>query len=119
MPNPRLNQMSFSPDGRFLATTMRGQMTNIWPAPPAAEAPVPGWLLELATLSAGARVDNDGHVIDASADLVQWERIRREVESLPPRAPYRDWGRWLVTEPEQRNWAPSGGSGVVAGDIER
>jgi WD40 repeat protein len=97
----------FSPvDGRFLCTFSPTHI-YLWPVPPdAGNAPVPEWLLRLATICAGKRVTPDGVLVDASDEIAMFDELRREIAALPAEAPFAEWGRWFLADPATRSIAP-------------
>ncbi|MBI5693964.1 MAG: protein kinase [Verrucomicrobia bacterium] len=108
---------NFSSDGRFVAVeTFRdlpdapGQVGffDVWSIPPPLPAgkSTPEWLLDLATLCAGKRIDTDGKVRPVPPLLEGIEKVRRSVAALPPGEPYAEWGRWFLEDPATRSIAP-------------
>ncbi|MBI5690520.1 MAG: protein kinase [Verrucomicrobia bacterium] len=82
---------------------------SIWPLPPLGlQAPVPGWLLRLATATAGGTLDRFAAFRAQPADAETFESIRREIDRLPANAPYVAWGRWILTDPGRRPPSPEG-----------
>jgi hypothetical protein len=112
MPHPSaVFAVSFSPDGRFASTRpdlRLGDPTNrIWSLPPdAGTSRTPEWLLPLATVCAGKRVDEDGAFVTAEAEIARMTEIRRELAALPDDAPYVEWGRWFLSDDPKRPIAP-------------
>jgi serine/threonine protein kinase/WD40 repeat protein len=80
----------------------------VWPLPPLdLRVPVPGWLLRLATATAGGTVDRFAAFREQPADEETFDAIRAELAALPVNAPYADWGRWLLADPATRPPAPA------------
>lgn len=96
----------FSPDGRFILTSGGNVPAKVWPAPPLPEGGAPEWLLRLATLSVGAKIDENGSVSPIEIRTDDWETLRREVAALPRESAQTEWARWLVASAEQRTVAP-------------
>ncbi len=106
-----LNIAAYGPDGRFLqtfATGLDGKRTvRLWAAPPYGRgAPTPAWLLRLATVCAGRRLNNEGRIASAADEVAKMESLRREIAALPDNAPYGEWARWLLSESPKRSIAP-------------
>jgi hypothetical protein len=79
----------------------------LWPLPPLSiRAPVPDWLLRLATATAGGELDRFALFRRQPVDGETFDELRREVAGLPDDAPYVDWGRWLLADPEARPISP-------------
>ena len=103
---------TFSPDGRFLCTEVAQSATAptsfcLWSVPPAGgDVPVPEWLLQLATIYAGKRIDDAGKCVDAPVAAARLDELRRELVALPRDAPFTDWGRWILDDQPDRPIAP-------------
>jgi WD40 repeat protein len=100
-----LQEIQFSPDGRFFVTVGTGR--HVWAMPPdGGGAPPPEWLLRLATIAAGKRLTDDGEFVEASEELGNVAKVRAEVAALPETAPYVEWGRWFLSDSPTRSIAP-------------
>jgi WD40 repeat protein/serine/threonine protein kinase len=96
----------FSPDGRFMCTFSANHI-YLWAVPPdGGGAPVPDWLLRLATICAGKRVTADGVLVDASDEVEKIEEVRREIAALPADAPFAEWGNWFFADRTIRSIGP-------------
>ena len=106
-----VTNVSFNPDGRFVSTrtpeAFGAPANRIWPLPQeAGNTPTPKWLLQLATLCAGRRVNDEGDFVSAADELARMDDIRRELATLPDTAPYVEWGRWFLSDSPTRPIAP-------------
>ncbi len=104
----RVDQIEFSPDGRFVRTETRPDTGfHFWsvPPPPAAGAAAPGWLLELATLCGGKRVSENGQ-LHPYLPTGALELLQTQIQALRDDDPYAEWGRWFFADPESRAIAP-------------
>jgi eukaryotic-like serine/threonine-protein kinase len=107
----------FDADGRHLAVATDAGVT-LWPLPPlSVRAPVPDWLLRLATATAGGTLDRFATFCPQSVDAAAYDALRREVTRMPDDAPYVQWGRWLLADPESRPISP--GARLTANALER
>jgi hypothetical protein len=80
---------------------------TLWPLPPlSVRAPVPDWLLQLATATAGGALDRFAMFRRQPVDAGTFDALRREVAGLPKDAPYVEWGRWLLADPDTRPISP-------------
>ncbi|MBI5771025.1 MAG: hypothetical protein HZA93_24830 [Verrucomicrobia bacterium] len=104
----------FSPDGRYFFTESNSSRFGgnqasgwVWPTPPeAGDAPVPDWLLDLATHCAGRVLTDTGHFAAFGPSVPQLGELRSAVAALPDDAPYAEWGRWLLADRATRPIAP-------------
>ncbi len=111
-----LQEIQFSPDGRFFATVGNGRY--VWAMPPdGGGTPPPEWLLRLATIAAGKRLTDDGEFVEASEELGNVAKVRDEVAALPETAPYVEWGRWFLSDSPTRSIAP--GFTITPADAEK
>ena len=107
----RVVTSEFSPDGRFLCTEVAGSVAPtsfcLWSVMrEKGDTPTPDWLLQLATIYAGKRIDESGRCVDATASLAALESVRRTIGTLPPDAPFVEWGRWILDSSRARPIAP-------------
>ncbi|MBI4625622.1 MAG: protein kinase, partial [Verrucomicrobia bacterium] len=104
-------------DGRYMCTASP-QSIFVWAVPPDhAGAPVPAWLLNLATVCAGKRLTPDGVLADASDEGEKIEEVRREIAALPADAPFAEWGKWFFADRATRSIAP--GFTITPAEAER
>lgn len=100
----------FSADGRFVLTYFvhgDARATRLWAAPPTGPAgPAPSWLLRLATICAGRRLNEDAKVVGALEEFGRFDELRREIAALPDTAPYAAWGKWFLSTDAARSIAP-------------
>jgi hypothetical protein len=108
----RVVSSAFSPDARFLCTEVAQTQTFntsfcLWPlSPETGGAPVPEWLLQLATAVAGHRIDESGRCIAAPEALSHLSEVQQTLAALPADAPFADWGRWILASGPERPIAP-------------
>jgi len=103
--------VSFSPDGRFVSTSQFGTTPKgaqrVWPAPPDGQgARTPKWLLQLAAICAGQRLNDDGKLVSAAEEFARIDEVRAAVAALPADDPYAEWGRWILSDSPTRPIAP-------------
>jgi WD40 repeat protein len=121
-PSPRLVSCEFSPDGRFVRTEVAAESNRqteffVWSVPPDTQGQAaPEWLLQLATVCAGKRIDMAGQAVEGPETLARIDEIRRLVATLPDGAPFVRWGRWLLDERPDRPIGPE--FSVSAADAE-
>ena len=98
--------VSFDGSGSFvLVKAYNGR--RIWSVPPTyGDATVPEWLLQLATICAGQRLNDDGQFVGAWDEIAKLDDVRRALAHLPDDAPYVEWGRWFLADPATRSIAP-------------
>ncbi len=102
--------VSFTHDGRYiLALAGPGNglgVVEMWPAPPQNKEPgTPEWLLRLATVCAGQRLDANRKLVSTLDEAFRFEEIRREVAALPD-SQYAEWARWILSDDPSRSIAP-------------
>lgn len=106
-PGVRVVRADFSPDDRFLRTDTSDAHFLFWSIPPPArDAPVPGWLLDLVTICVGKRLTDAGNLESAADTLAKIDDVRRTLAALPDDAPYVEWGRWFLADRATRSIAP-------------
>ncbi|MBL9209216.1 MAG: PQQ-binding-like beta-propeller repeat protein [Opitutaceae bacterium] len=103
--------VSFSPDGRFVSTSQFGTTPKgsqrVWPAPPDSQGTrTPKWLLQLAAICAGQRLNDDGKLVSAADEFARIDEVRAALAALPADDPYAEWGRWILSENPTRPIAP-------------
>jgi len=95
---------------RFLMTffaTGNNRATRLWAAPPAGPArQAPTWLLRLATVCAGRRLNESAKLVSALDEFDRFADLRREIAALPDDAPYAAWGKWFLSTDPARPIAP-------------
>ncbi len=97
------------PDERFLLTlaSPTATMHRLWAAPPIGHAGrTPKWLLQLATICAGRRVNDEGKIVSAADEFDQLDDLRREIAALPEGDVYAEWARWFLSDSPARPIAP-------------
>jgi len=77
-----------------------------WPLPPLLRSPVPAWLLQLATATAGGTIDRFAAFRELAFDERAFDGVRHKLDQLPADAPYAEWGRWFLADPATRPIAP-------------
>ena len=101
-----VTSVMYSPDGRFIRVNAADQRVRVWAVPPADGSRAPEWLIGLATAYAGKKVADDGELVDASAEIAGFEKLRTRVLALPADAPWSAWGKWIFSDPAKRPLAP-------------
>ncbi len=99
----------FSPGEQFVMTGTERDSTasRLWAAPPSGRGRVtPKWLLQLATLCAGRRLNEEGKIVSAVNEFDQLEGLRREIAALPAGDAYAEWARWFLSDRPDRPIAP-------------
>lgn len=104
------SNLDFSADGRFVMTffaTGNERATRLWAAPPVSPArQAPSWLLRLATICAGRRLNESAKVVGALDEFDRFAELRREIAALPDDAPFAAWGKWFLSTDPARPIAP-------------
>ncbi|MDO8539602.1 MAG: hypothetical protein Q7S40_04115 [Opitutaceae bacterium] len=102
--------VGYSPDGRFVEAHAGVGGTSgilVWSAPPKASgAATPDWLLDLATVCAGQRLDDENRLVPAAAEFARFGGTRRTIAALPAADPYGEWAQWLLSDRPTRPIAP-------------
>jgi len=104
--------VGYSPDGRFVSTqanTAGAKLPaqRLWAVPPDGRGVrTPGWLLQLATICAGQRLNAEGKFVIAAEEMATLDDVRREVAALPVSDPYAEWARWFLSNSPTRSIAP-------------
>jgi len=106
-----ISRYDIDSQGRFAALIAYNGRVTIWPFPPRyGKAAVPPWLLRLARTLSGRRLDENGALVPSDAGFEQTNeelaKIRQELDALPADAPYAEWGRWILSDPDTRPIAP-------------
>jgi WD40 repeat protein len=120
--------VTFTADGRFIVTSTPpapdappARATTglyLWPVPPASNGqPLPDWLLRLATAVAGGELDRNGTLQEGKSGADMFQGTRTELASLPPDAPYAEWGRWLLADRATRPIGP--GLKITAAELSK
>lgn len=107
----QVSVVAYSPDGRFLdvhgAANLTLQYVRIFAAPPPeATTRTPEWLLTLATICAGHRLDDEGKLINAIDELGKIETVQRALAAAPRDDPHAEWARWFLSDDPKRSIAP-------------
>jgi hypothetical protein len=84
---------------------------EVWTVPPQYEKQsAPTWLPRLASALAGVRLDENGALVPVAGGFARAQAelaaVRRELAALPADAPYAEWGRWILADPDKRTIAP-------------
>ncbi len=103
-----LNLEAFSPDERFVQTPLVDGRNFVWsvPLPLPDGAPVPEWLLQLASICAAKTVDEAGQCVDAPELVAPIDEVRHQLAALPDDAPLVAWGRRFLDDSPTRSIAP-------------
>jgi WD40 repeat protein len=116
--NPNLD---FSGDGRFLMTyysSGNDRATRLWSSPPTGPGDrAPAWLLRLATVCAGRRLNESAKIVSALDEFDRFDDLRREIAALPDTAPYATWAKWFLSTDPARSIAP--GFTITPADAEK
>lgn len=101
----------YSPDGRFMMTFAGAGTTSpaqrVWAAPPTGRVGrAPEWLLQLATICAGRRLNEEGKLVSAADEFDRFDELRRKIATLPSDDPYAEWARWFLSDSLTRPIAP-------------
>jgi WD40 repeat protein len=96
----------FSPDGARLLLASQQSGAVLWDLVPA-EKVAPKWLLSLAEITAGQRLDDNGVFQTLTSDPSQ---IRKEIESqlatVPKDGAWSTWGHWWLSDRGTRTISP-------------
>jgi serine/threonine protein kinase/WD40 repeat protein len=116
---PRLWEVGWSPDGRFLQVDASDGNCHIVSVPPPLPTgtPNPPWLLELASICATKKINDAEQSVDAPEVLEKIEDVRRQLAVLPDDAPYVVWGRWLLDDSPKRSIAP--GFTITSAEVDK
>ncbi|MEN9632720.1 MAG: hypothetical protein RL077_1124 [Verrucomicrobiota bacterium] len=104
--------VAYSPDGRFVSTQATGASVKLpaqwlWAIPPEGRGVrTPEWLLQLATICTGQRMNAEGKMVIAAEAMATLDDVRREVAALPASDPYAEWARWFLSASPARSIAP-------------
>ncbi len=102
--------LGLSSDGRFLSTLAgfgNVRATLLWATPPTGPADrAPAWLVRLATVCAGRRLNESGKLVSALDEFDRFDDLRREIAGLADDAPYAAWGKWFLSTDAARPIAP-------------
>jgi WD40 repeat protein len=113
--------LGFSADGRFVLASFRtddSRTTHLWSAPPIGPAErAPAWLLRLATVCAGRRLNESAKLESALDEFDRFDEVRREIAALPDDAPYATWAKWFLSTDPARSIAP--GFTITPADAEK
>ena len=66
----------------------------------------PEWLLDLATICAGRRLNESAKLVSALDEFDRFDDLRREIAALPDAAPYAAWAKWFLSTDAARPIAP-------------
>jgi WD40 repeat protein len=104
--------VAYSPDGRFVSTQANAggaklPAQRLWAVPPDGRGVrTPEWLLRLATICAGQRLNDEGKFVIAADEMATLDEVRREVAALPVSNPYAEWAQWFLSDSPTRSIAP-------------
>jgi hypothetical protein len=106
-----MREFTIDSERKYVALIAPGGRVTVWPLPPRYERKeVPAWLLKLARALSGKSLDANGNLVASDAGFEQRQAelvaVQKELDSLPADAPYAEWGRWILADPDTRPIAP-------------
>jgi eukaryotic-like serine/threonine-protein kinase len=102
-----VNSAQFTPDGRQILTTSEDGTARVWDFAPAT-ASHPDWLLQLAEVISGERLNKQGILEQTKLNRGEiLNQLRQRLNRESNDDGWVRWGRWFLADPATRTISPS------------